>query len=96
MHAASEIHEVAGQRPALPALCRAPPGAPLLAAVMRDQAVAEHLQQLHQHQQQDHGDQGHVGVRTLVAVAERQVAQATGAARTAHRGQGAPPAAARG
>ncbi|KAG0774305.1 hypothetical protein G6F22_014170 [Rhizopus arrhizus] len=77
----------APRRPPHPPHGRAPPGAPLLAAVMRDQAVAEHLQQLHQHQQQDHGDQGHVGVRTLVAVAERQVAQATGTDRTAHRGE---------
>jgi hypothetical protein len=54
---------------------------------MRDQAVAEHLQQLHQDQQQDHGDQRHVGVRALVAIAEGQVAQATGTDRTAHRGE---------
>ncbi|KOO82758.1 hypothetical protein VL23_05685 [Stenotrophomonas maltophilia] len=39
---------------------------------MRDQAVVE---QLHQHQHpQDHGDQGDIGVRTLVTIAERQVA----------------------
>ncbi|MCY1178831.1 hypothetical protein D9M73_192030 [compost metagenome] len=43
------------------------------------------MQHLHQHQQQDHGDNHHVGLETLVAEANRQIAEATG---TDHAGHG--------
>ena len=39
---------------------------------MRDQAVAQHLQQLHQDQQHHHGDQGHVGSGGLGDLALRE------------------------
>ncbi|MNO62038.1 hypothetical protein D3C76_527040 [compost metagenome] len=52
---------------------------------MDDQFVADALQHLHQHQQQDHGDNHHVGLETLVAEANRQIAEATG---TDHAGHG--------
>src|SRR5690606_3981916 len=60
----------------------------LFAREMDHQAVADHLQHLHQDQQEDDGDRHHVRLVTLVAVAHGQVAETAAADQAAHGGVG--------
>ena len=53
---------------------------------MPHQAVAAHLQGLHQQDQQEHGDHHHVGLEALVTEADRQVAQPATADHPGHGG----------
>src|SRR5437879_3752510 len=54
--------------------------------ITRDDAIADHLQQLHQNDQQRHSDQHVVGLVAEVAVAIGEVAEPTGTDRAAHGG----------
>ena len=53
---------------------------------MDDEPVADHLQDLHEHEQQNDGDDHDVGLEALVTETDRKVAKATAADDARHRG----------